>query len=224
MPICWRGSPSRPSENTGIIHDHNEPGSRGGFSLYVPEYYTPDRAWPLVMALHGGSGNGRGFLWSWLRDARSHGAILVAPTATGKHLGLDGRGHRHREPRPHSRCRAQPLEHRSGKMLLTGMSDGGTFCYVTGLESASPFTHLAPVAATFHPLMAEMADAERLRGLPVYLVHGRLDWMFPVQVARQTRDALSAAGADVTYREIDDLSHCYPREMNAAILNWLRGE
>jgi phospholipase/carboxylesterase len=104
------------------------------------------------------------------------------------------------------------------------MSDGGTFCYVSGLESASPFTHLAPVAATFHPLMAEIADAERLRGLPIYLVHGRLDWMFPVQVARQTREALSAAGADVTYREIDDLSHCYPREMNAAILNWLRGK
>src|SRR6266481_6941462 len=38
------------SENTGITHDHNEPGSRGGFSLYVPEYYTPDRAWPLVVA------------------------------------------------------------------------------------------------------------------------------------------------------------------------------
>ncbi len=49
----------------------------------MPEYYTPDRAWPLVMALHGGSGNGRGFLWSWLRDARSFGAILIAPTATG---------------------------------------------------------------------------------------------------------------------------------------------
>ena len=71
------------NENTGILHNNNEPGSRGGFSLYVPEYYTPDRAWPLVMALHGGSGNGRGFLWSWLRDARSFGAILVAPTATG---------------------------------------------------------------------------------------------------------------------------------------------
>ena len=53
-------------------------------------------------------------------------------------------------------------------MLLTGMSDGGTFCYVSGLERASPFTHLAPVAATFHPLMAEMADAERLRGLPIH--------------------------------------------------------
>jgi phospholipase/carboxylesterase len=69
-----------------------------------------------------------------------------------------------------------------------------------------------------------MADGERLRGLPVHLVHGRLDWMFPVQVARQTRDALTAAGADVTYREIDDLSHCYPREMNAEILRWLNGQ
>jgi phospholipase/carboxylesterase len=217
------------NENTGILHNNNEPGSRGGFSLYVPEYYTPDRAWPLVMALHGGSGNGRGFLWSWLRDARSFGAILVAPTATGNASNkstwalmgedTDTANLNRILDAVCSRWNVDP-----SKLLLTGMSDGGTFCYVTGLESASPFTHLAPVAATFHPLMAEMADAERLRGLPVYLVHGRLDWMFPVQVARQTRDALTAAGADVTYREIDDLSHCYPREMNAPILNWLNSE
>jgi len=104
------------------------------------------------------------------------------------------------------------------------MSDGGTFCYVSGLVSGSPFTHLAPIAATFHPLMAATADAGRLRGLPVYLVHGSFDWMFPVQQARQARDALSLAGADVTYREIDDLSHCYPREANAHILRWLNNE
>ena len=212
------------NKNTGIFHDHNEPGSRGGFSLYVPEYYTPDRAWPLVMALHGGSGNGRGFLWSWLRDARSRGAILVAPTATGNTWALTGDD----TDTPNlmrilesvrSRWKIDPE-----KMLLTGMSDGGTFCYVTGFESGSPFTHLAPVSATFHPLMAEMADAERLRGLPVHIIHGKLDWMFPVQVARQTSHALSAAGANVTYRELDDLSHTYPREMNAEILRWLRGE
>jgi phospholipase/carboxylesterase len=147
----------------------------------------------------------------------------VTPTATGQTWALMGedtdtpnlmrvletvRGRWHVDPK---------------RMLLTGMSDGGTFCYVTGLDSASPFTHLAPVAATFHPLMAEMADAERLRGLPVFLVHGLLDWMFPVQIARQTRGVLSAAGAEVTYREIDDLSHCYPREINAEMLQWLNG-
>jgi phospholipase/carboxylesterase len=211
------------SESTGVMHDNNEPGSRGGFSLYVPEYYSSDRTWPLVMALHGGSGNGRNFLWSWLRDARSFGAILIAPTATGSTWALMGQD----TDSPNlmriletarSRYNIDPK-----RLLLTGMSDGGTFCYVSGLESNSPFTHLAPVAATFHPLMAEMADAERLRGLPIFQVHGRLDWMFPVQVARQTHGLLSSAGADVNYREIDDLSHTYPREINAQMLKWLNG-
>ena len=214
-------APAHP--DCGIIHDHNEPGSRGGFSLYVPEYYSPDRAWPLVMALHGGSGNGRGFLWNWLRDARSFGAILVAPTAMGNTWALMGDD----LDTPNLVRMVDLVRARwnidSKRLLLTGMSDGGTFSYVSGLEAGSPFTHLAPVAATFHPLMAEMADAERLRGLPVHIVHGRLDWMFPVQVARQTQQLLSAAGAHVIYREIDDLSHCYPREMNPAILNWLNG-
>jgi phospholipase/carboxylesterase len=209
------------AENTGVFHDNNEPGSRSDYSLYVPEYYTADRPWPLVVALHGGSGNGRNFLWSWLRDARSFGAILIAPTATGPTWALIGED----TDTPNLMRIIETVRGRynvdSRRMLMTGLSDGGTFCWVSGLDRASPFTHLAPVAATFHPLMAEIADAERLRGLPVFLVHGRLDWMFPVQVARQTSNLLSAAGAEVIYREIDDLSHCYPREMNAEILRWM---
>ena len=210
--------------NAGVFHDHNEPGSRGGFSCYVPEYYTPGRNWPLVMALHGGSGNGRNFLWSWLRDARSFGAILVAPTATGPTWALMGEDTDTPNLTRILKTVRSLWNVDPERMLLTGLSDGGTFCYVSGLDGASPFTHLAPVAATFHPLMAEMADADRLRGLPVFLVHGRLDWMFPVQVARQTNSILSAAGADVTYREIDDRSHCYPREINAEMLNWLNAK
>ena len=212
-----------PAPGSGIHHFDNEPGSRGGYSLYVPEDYRPERQWPLVVALHGGSGNGRAFLWSWLRAARSFGAIVVSPTATGPTWALMGddadtpnlmrileavRGQWNIDP---------------ARMLLTGMSDGGTFCYVSGLEAASPFTHLAPVAAAFHPLMAQMADADRLHGLPIFQVHGRLDWMFPVEVARQARAALAAAGADVRLHEIVDLSHTYPREINAEILAWLNG-
>src|SRR5437868_6596004 len=126
------------NDDTGIFHDHNEPGSRGGFSLYVPEYYTPDRAWPLVMAMHGGSGNGRGFLLSWLRDARSHGAILVAPTATGPTWPLMG----DETDTPNLARILISVRSRwnvdSKRMLLSGMSDGGTFCYVTGFTSTSP--------------------------------------------------------------------------------------
>jgi len=212
-----------PNDDTGVFHERNEPGSRGGFSMYVPEYYAPDRAWPLVMALHGGSGNGRGFLWSWLRDARSRGAILIAPTATGQTWALMGND----SDTPNLNRILDQVRQRwridETRLLLTGMSDGGTFSYVTGLDGTSRFTHLAPVAATFHPLMAEMADADRLRGLPIFITHGRLDWMFPVQTARQTQGLLSAAGARVIYREIDDLSHAYPHEINGEILQWLNG-
>ena len=212
-----------PAPGAGVRHFDNDPGSRGGYSLYVPEDYTAERAWPLVVALHGGSGNGRAFLWSWLRDARSHGAIVVSPTAVGPTWALMGDD----ADTPNLMRILETVRGRwnidPARMLLTGMSDGGTFCYVSGLDSASPFTHLAPVSATFHPLMAQMADADRLRGLPIFQVHGALDWMFPIEVARQAQAALSAAGADVSLREIADLSHTYPREINAEILAWLRG-
>lgn len=209
------------SADTGVMHVDNEPGSRGGYSVYVPEYYTADRAWPLVMALHGGSGNGRAFLWSWLRDARSFGAILVSPTAAGGTWALMGDD----TDTPNLARILQTVRGRwnvdAGKLLLTGMSDGGTFSYVSGLEQDSPFTHLAPVSASFHPFLVEAADEARLRGMPVHVVHGRLDWMFPVQLARQAQQALTAGGARVSYSEIEDLSHTYPREINAALLKWL---
>ena len=61
--------------------------------------------------------------------------------------------------------------------LLTGMSDGGTFTYVSGLDEASPFTHLAPVAA------ADAADAVRAGTVDLALLRGRSSYPMPVQYA-----------------------------------------
>jgi phospholipase/carboxylesterase len=141
--------PAREGE-TGVMHVDNEPRTRGGFSLYVPESYTPDRALPLVVALHGGSGHGRGFLWNWLRDARSFGAILVAPTSSGNSLGSTWALMGDDNDTPNlARIVSQVRETWNidpDRLLLTGMSDGGTFCYVSALDRGSPFTHLAPVS------------------------------------------------------------------------------
>lgn len=220
--LAARLSSAEVRDDTGVMHVDNGPGTRGGHSIYVPEYYTPDRDWPVVFALHGGSGHGRSFLWSWLRDARSRGAILVSPTATGQTWALQGGD----TDTPNLAAMLERLRSRwridANRVLLTGLSDGGTFSYLSGLETGSPFTHLAPVAAAFHPMLVQFADEARLKGLPVFVVHGRLDWMFPVEMARQAQDFLGKSGAAVVYREIDDLSHTYPRETNAEILDWLQ--
>jgi len=219
--LLQRLADAAPRPDTGVMHDSDQPGSPGSFSIYVPETYDPAVAAPLVMALHGGSGNGRAFLWSWLRDARARGAILVAPTAIGRTWAITG-------PDPDTPNLARILDEVAGRwtidrtrLLLTGMSDGGTFSYVSGLEPASPFTHLAPVSAAFHPMLASYAEPARLTGLPIHIVHGALDWMFPIDMAREAARSLGLAGAAVTYVEIDDLSHTYPREANAAILDSL---
>ena len=207
-------------ENVGVIHAGGAAGTRGGFSLYVPETYDPSRAWPLVAALHGGSGNGGAFLWSWLREARTRGFIVLAPTASGSTWSL-------MEPPVDAAHITRMLDEIGGRwnvdrsrMLLTGMSDGGTYTYVWGLGAGCPFTHLAPIAAAFHPMLMAFADADRVRGLPVHIVHGAQDWMFPAQLARTAEQTLAQAGAEVVYREIADLSHTYPRDEKGAILDW----
>ena len=170
--------------------------------------------------MHGGSGNGGAFLWSWVREARTRGFIVIAPTAIGSTWSLldpdtDGTNVETIAAQVAEDWNVDPA-----RRLLTGMSDGGTFTYVMGLRGGCSFTHLAPVAATFHPLLMTMADADRLHDLPIHIVHGAEDWMFPPEMARMAERSLKQAGAAVVYREIADLSHTYPRDENARILDW----
>jgi phospholipase/carboxylesterase len=212
-----------PHPDSGIFHFDNKTDERGGFSVYVPPWYDPARPAPVIFALHGGSGHGRLFLWNWIAEARSRGMIVVAPTAIGATWSLmepetDCQNLKDILTRVRERWNIDP-----SRMLLAGMSDGGTFTLLSGMAEDSPFTHLAPTAASFHPLLLEMAEPQRLAGLPIHLTHGAEDWMFRVDAARTAHRALAAAGAAITYREIADLSHAYPREGQGEVLDWFMG-
>lgn len=215
--------PPRPEGlSVGLHHSGGAEGAgaRGQFCLYVPESYDRESPWPLVVALHGGSGSGREFLWAWLREARGRRFLLLAPTARGPTwplIGpdLDGKALRAMVRWVCSRWRVEPRS-----ILLTGLSDGATYALLTGLSEDSPFTALAPIAGVLHPANWQNGNLARAAGCRIYLVHGVRDWMFPVETARMARDRLRDAGADLEYREIEDLSHTYPREENGRILEW----
>lgn len=206
---------------TGVLHAENERAMRGGFSLYVPETHDAATPLPLVVALHGGHGHGRDFLWSWLREARAR-ALVLSPTSRERTWSIMGLPDVDAGP---LRQMVDFVDDRYAvdrtRVLLTGMSDGGTYALLCGLAEGTPFTHLAPACGALHPFLLANGGLPRARGRPIYLIHGALDWMFPVPTARMTRDVLIAAGARLVYREIDDLSHTYPREENVRILDWL---
>lgn len=207
----------------GVLHAENERATRGGFSLYVAESWDGATPMPLVVALHGGHGHGRDFLWTWLRDARSRGVLLLSPTSRQRTWALLGEDVDAEPLRRMVEAVAERYPLDRARVLLTGMSDGATYAFLRALSDDTPFTHLAPMCGVLHPSVLLGEGIKRARGRPIYLVHGALDWMFPVQAARIARDTLVEAGARLVYRELADLSHAYPREENAGVLDWLTG-
>jgi phospholipase/carboxylesterase len=201
----------------GLNHVGTEDGyyARDALSLYVPESYDDSLAWPLVIALHGGFGHGRDFLWTWLREARSRSFILMSPTSMETTWSL-------LNPELDGTALIKKLDYVKthwnidmDRILLTGISDGATFALMCSLQQNLPFTAFAPVAGVLPPV-----DISAAKGKRIYWVHGALDWMFPVHNAQSSAEALKTTRADVTLRVIDDLSHAYPREENDGILKW----
>jgi phospholipase/carboxylesterase len=220
------GNSGSNTEKRGIIEVNNKRGQRGGYTLYIPEYYEANSKYPLVVALHGGSGHGADFFWSWLRDARTFGFILATPTSLDRTWSL------HSIATDANRLNKM-LSEISSKwnidtkhILLTGLSDGGTYTMLLSIAHQSPFTHYAPVASAAHVLINRNTGTitAPVKDIPIYQVHGGKDWMFPVASARLAANALEKAGAKIIYKEIPELSHNYPRDENINILKWFYPE
>ena len=152
--------------------------------------------------------------------ARKHQVLLVSPTSRGDTWALmePAIDNENFERILNAIGERWPIS--TDRRLLTGMSDGGTFTYLSGLRSNTPFTHLAPISATFHPMLLEMVHPLQISEKQLFVIHGVHDWMFPVDSARTADETLRQMGAHVRYDEVADLAHTYPREKNEDILRW----
>jgi phospholipase/carboxylesterase len=194
------------------IHYHAVDQQRGAYTAYIPEYYTPDHAWPLILALHGGSGNDEDFLWTWLKYAKSRAYLLISAKSFGATwypwdapsvlLMLDDMQARYHVD--------------ASRILLTGLSDGGSFGYDVGFAFPDRFSALAVVAGILRPQQL----TAQARQLPLYIAHGAQDQLLPVQYIRLVADKLRELGHPITYHELPNFGHAYPSGENTAILDW----
>ena len=152
--------------------------------IYVPSYHTSDRAWPLVITLHGSAvwdGAYRQAL-EWKHLAEEHGFLVAAPelrSAEGV-LPQFGRFDRLREDeRKILAVRREMVRLYNADpdvVLLTGFSAGGYPMYWTGLRNPGEFDMLVARACNSSADLLENADAPpAARELPIRIFWGKDD-------------------------------------------------
>jgi phospholipase/carboxylesterase len=206
------------SAATGVIH---RPATKehGEYSLYVPENYDPARRWPMVIALHGGHGRGDDYLLTWLRPAKSKGYIVLSPKSLDQTWSLMQPGVDIRSILSMVEALLDEYAIDTSRLFATGLSDGGTFSFALGLSCPKLFAGIAPIAAAGE--LAALFDLEQSKTLPVFMVHGAKDFIFPVAMARRTHTLLTESGFNVIYKELPDWGHAYTYSINETlVLPW----
>ena len=204
----------------GFIHTART-GTHAEYSLYVPEQYTPQQSWPLIVCLHGGYGHGNEYIWTWLRPAKSKGYLLLAPKSIGPTWSV-------LNPPLDTRSILAMLENvcttyavDRQRVYLTGLSDGGIFTYMLGLAQAQFFAGIAPIAGELHPMTDPLLRNKQGKETPLFIIHGAKDFIFPVESVRSGQELLKKIGYNVTYHELPDWGHAYTYRINETlVLPW----
>ncbi len=107
------------------------------------------------------------------------------------------------------------------RTLLGGFSQGAVMAYSLGLGRGRPRPAGVLAISGFIPTVEgfELATAAAA-GLPVAIAHGSLDPVIGVDFGREARERLTAAGADVSYRE-SEVGHTVDPAWLAPLAGWV---
>jgi len=172
---------------------------------------------PLLLLLHGWTGD-ENAMWVfsarfprhfWLLAPRG---LYAAPGGYGWQQRLESAWPRIEDFRPAVEALLDLLRPVNfpdvdlSQMRVAGFSQGAALAYSLALLYPQRVAALAGLAG-FIPAGTEPLLASRpLQGKPVFMAHGLQDELVPVERARQARDILQRAGAQVFYCE-EDVGH-----------------
>lgn len=173
-------------------------GSIQPYCLYLPNGYSPDKTYSLIVAAHGYSNDDY--------QGGSHLAALMPEDFII--VSVFGRGDMYYQSvaeqdvldvmdRIISRY---PID--ENRVYLTGISMGGLGTWRLGTLYADRFAAIAPYCGWTGTVFME-----NLLNTKVYVVHGDADTTVPVRFDRASVEVLKKLGCDVTYVEIPNGSH-----------------
>ena len=99
------------------------------------------------------------------------------------------------------------------RVVLAGVSDGGTGAYYIAMRETTPFASFLPLNGFIKVLENETAEADgdlfpnNLLNKPLFVVNGGRDPMYPTSVVDPYIDHLKRAGVGLVYRPQPDAAH-----------------
>ena len=215
LAAACASSPAAPAAPscTGFVFGSLELDGRSyPYALYVPRSYDASRTWPLILFLHGKGECGRD--GSRQLSVGLGPELLARPERWPFLVLLPQKPEPDDEWEQHEAVLLAMLDEVAaryqvdpGRVLLTGLSQGGHGTWVLGarhrdrwaaLVSVCAYAAAHPRAAGFAPPPAFAGSAGELAAgigdLPIWLFHGDADDVVPAEQTRQLAAALAALG------------------------------
>lgn len=194
------------------------------YQVYVPRDYDPAVPWPVVLFLHGAGERGDdglrqtevGIGRAIRLDPERYAAIVVMPQSPAD---SSWQGDPARAALAALDTTEAELSTDPDRVYLTGISLGGNGTWYLAYHHPERFAALVPVCGWVDRgghLAAGPAEgpgtryervARRLAHLPIWIWHGEMDSVVPVEESRAMAGALEAAGARVRYTELPGIDH-----------------
>jgi predicted peptidase len=201
------------------------------YRVYVPKDWSPDRSWPVILALHGGGGYGsdgikqttEGLGPAILAHPERFPALVVFPQSPEN--GTPGWQQIGGEVALAALARTIDEFHGDeSRVTLTGLSIGGNGAWYLAYHHPEKFAALLVICGfvaermgTMYPILypslipgvAEPSAeiAQKLAHVPTWIFHGDADGTVPVEQSRRMAAALRALGAPVHYTELQGMDH-----------------
>ncbi len=220
---AWRGTMARFGvfrRTPGGIHHETEAMHTGAgieavvVSLYVPKAYDPKTPSPLLLALHGSGGDGRGLPASWQRVADAASLIVVAPTDQRGIGGWTKTAPERQAAWAALRWARRTFNIDERRIHCTGISRGGHLTWDLALRQPDRFASIAPMIGG--PLVGLAGGRNNLRmienlvAMPIRDLQGSRDDAILVKNLRLAFERLKHFKAeDARLIEFPELGHSF---------------
>lgn len=201
-----------------------QPFDRGHYFLYIPSRLDRSTPRPVLVFLHGSGGNFKAYTWVLSKVADELGMILIAPS-----YGM-GNWHEPDTSRVVQAALADAAEVVSvdvSNVHLMGLSNGGLGVSQAGCnlgERLRSLTFLSPVFASEY--ITDPEFSQRWRGRSILVISGGQDDRVPINEVITEVETMTQAGAQVTFRNIEDADHFMVFSHRASVVrtiaDWLK--